>query len=97
MSAFELARYRVDPARADELQERWPAAVAAIRERVPGLVRANLTRLDDSTWVDVWEWESMDAATRAAAEAPSISEAAAMFAVIAEPLAMEHVEIVERA
>jgi hypothetical protein len=94
MSAYEFARYRVEPEQEPVLLDRWPAAVAAIRDRFPGLVDARLARLDDGMWMDVWEWESLEAARTAAAGAPSIPEAAAMFAVIAEPLAMEHGEVV---
>jgi heme-degrading monooxygenase HmoA len=94
MAAFELARYRVDPQNTDELLTRWEAAVSAIRRTFPGLVGANLARLDEQTWIDVWRWESPEAAHAAAQGAPSVPEAAAMFSLIAEPLAMEHAEIV---
>ena len=93
MSAHELARYRVAPDDEQELLVRWPAAVAAIRSQLPGLVDARLARLEDGVWMDVWEWDSLEAAKRAAAAAPPIPEAAAMFGVISEPLAMEHGEI----
>ena len=94
MGAFELARYRVEKGSEDELLARWPAAVEAIRSRFPGLVQARLGSLGEGVWVDVWEWESVEAARRAAEGAPSVPEAAAMFEVIAEPLAMEHADIV---
>lgn len=97
MATMELARYRIDPATVDELQQRWQAAVAAIRARFPGLVSANLTRLDDATFMDVWHWESRDAALAAADGAPAVPEAAALFSLIAEPPTMEHGEIIQHA
>ena len=97
MAAFELARYRVAPENADELVQRWEAAVGAIGRSFPGLVDANLARLDEQTWIDVWRWESAEAARAAAEGAPSVPEAAAMFSLIAEPLAMDHAEIVREA
>ena len=97
MPTFELARYRVDPQNTEELTRRWEAAVDAIRATFPGLVGANLARLDEQTWIDVWRWESAEAAQAAAQGAPSVPEAAAMFSLIAEPLAMDHAEIVREA
>jgi heme-degrading monooxygenase HmoA len=97
MATFEFARFKTDPAQADQLVARWRAAVTAIRDRFPGLIEANLSRIDDSTWVDVWRWESHDAAVAAAQGAPEVPEAAAMFALITESPQMEHGEIVEQA
>ena len=97
MTTLELARYRVDPREADELQARWQAAVTAIRTRFPGLVTARLTRLSDDTFLDVWEWESRDAALAAADGAPAVPEAAEMFSLIVEPPTMEHGEIIQQA
>ncbi|MDQ4069161.1 MAG: antibiotic biosynthesis monooxygenase [Actinomycetota bacterium] len=97
MAAFELARYRVDPENAEELVRRWETAVDAIGRSFPGLVDANLARLDEQTWIDVWRWESAEAARAAAEGAPTVPEAAAMFSLIAEPLAMDHAEIVRAA
>ena len=97
MAAFELARYRVEPQNTDELLRRWEAAVQAVRQSFPGLVDANLARLDEQTWIDVWRWESAEAARAAAQGGPSGPEAAAMFSLIAEPLAMDHAEILKEA
>ena len=45
----------------------------------------------------MWRWESAEAARAAAQGAPSVPEAAAMFSLIAEPLAMDHAEIIREA
>lgn len=97
MHALELARYHVDIDKAEQLRSRWPAAVAAVRARFPGLIDASLARLDERTWIDVWRWETLEAATAAAAGAGDLPEVAAMFALIDEVVAMEHAEVVERA
>lgn len=77
--------------------QRRPVAVQAIRTRCPGLVEANLIQLDEATFLDAWRWESRDAALAAAETAPSIPEAAAMFALIVEPPTMEHGALLRRA
>lgn len=96
MMTMELARYRIDPTTTDELQTRWTTAVAAIRARFPGLVTAQLARLDEDTFVDMWQWESREAALAAADGAPGVPEAAALFELIVEPPTMEHGEIVQQ-
>lgn len=96
MQALELARYRVDPTKAEQLRSRWPAGVAAVRARFPGLLVAALVRLDERTWMDVWRWETLEAAKAAADGAASLPEAAAMFALIDEVISMEHAQVVER-
>jgi heme-degrading monooxygenase HmoA len=97
MATFEFARFKIDPTQADQLVERWRAAVAAIRTRFPGLIEANLARIDDTTFVDVWRWETHEAAMAAAQGAPDTPEAASMFSLIAEPPLMEHGDIIEQA
>ncbi len=97
MTTFEIARYRIDPDRADELVDRWYAAVDAIRARYPGLIEANLVRIDDATWMDLWRWATHEEAVAAAGAAPSIPQAAAMFELIVAPPAMEHGDIVAHA
>ncbi len=94
MATFELARYTIDPSRTDELVERWHQAVAAIRARFPGLLEANLVRIDDGTWMDVWRWETHEEALAAAEAAPSVPEAARLFELITTPPSMEHGDIV---
>jgi heme-degrading monooxygenase HmoA len=96
MPTFEFARYHIDPTNAEELGRRWRAAVAAIRERFPGLNEATLARLDERTYMDVWRWETREAALAAADGAASVPEAAAMFALITEPPTMEHGEILHQ-
>lgn len=96
VAAYEFARYKIDPAQADELVVRWRQAVDAIRARFPGLAEANLTRIDEATFMDVWRWETREAAVAAAEGAPHVPEAAAMFSLIVEPPVMEHGELIQQ-
>lgn len=96
MPAIEYVRYTVDPSNRDEFVDRWRDAVNAIRERFPGLMTANLANIAEDTWMDVWFWESRQAAQEAAEGAPGVPAAAAMFALISSPPTMEHGEVVEQ-
>ncbi|MEM9447087.1 MAG: hypothetical protein AAGA75_00960 [Cyanobacteria bacterium P01_E01_bin.6] len=94
MATFELARFTVKADDVDLLLKRWPAAVEAIGSACPGLIEANLVRLDETTWIDIWRWETHELAVSAAQEAPSIPAAAEMFSLISGPPTMEHGEVV---
>lgn len=95
MATFELARYQIDPSNAEKLEIQWPLAVKAISYEFPGLIQANLVRLDDTTWIDIWHWESHEAAVKAAEGAPKIPAAAEMFSLISGPPTLEHGQIVK--
>lgn len=97
MNALEITRYRIDPDRIDEFAGLWPPAVEAIRASCPGLIEARLVRLDVDTFLDAWLWTSRDAAEAAAAAAPGIPEAAAMFSLIVEAPTMEHGVVLRQA
>ena len=94
MTAVELTRYTVDPQHEEAFLQRHHEAVEAMRRRFPSLLEANLARLDQETWIDIWKWESLEAARQAAAEAPQVVEAAALFSLIRDVVSMEHAEIV---
>lgn len=97
MPVFELARFTVDPSNADQLLRKRGPMVEAMRTRFPGLIHADLARIDERTWIDVWKWQSRDEAEAAAAQAPSVPEAADMFALIQDVVSMEHAEIADSA
>lgn len=69
---------------------------AAIGRRFPGLEEAQLTRLDEQTFLDIWRWDDIGHARAAAEGAPQVPEAAVMFEHIAEVVSMEHAELVRR-
>ena len=89
------SRIRVD-AEADMLALR-PAMINAVRDRCPGMLNAQLVHLDDGTWLDIVTWESREAVERAAAEFPSIPEAAAMAGLLDEIISFWHGEAAEPA
>lgn len=94
MAALELARYTVKDGEVDEFLESWERAVRAIRGAFPGLETAALARIDETTFIDFWRWDTRPHAEAAARGAPSVAEAAAMFGHIAQVLTMEHAQIV---
>jgi hypothetical protein len=94
MAVFELARFKVEPDNADALLATRDEMIVAMRSRFPQLIQAKLARLDDRTWIDVWEWQDLTSAKQAAETAPSIPEAAKIFSLIVEVESMEHAEII---
>lgn len=94
MAVFELARFKVEPDKASDMLASRDEMVDAIRARFPGLIEAQLARLDDVTWIDVWKWESLEQAEAAAAGAREVPQAGAMFSFISEVESLEHAEII---
>ena len=94
MAVFELARFKVEPDKASDMLASRDEMVDAIRARFPGLIEAQLARLDDVTWIDVWKWESLEQAEAAAAGAPEVPQAGAMFSFISKVESLEHAEII---
>ena len=90
--ALEIATFRaeVTPAFLDARE----GALSALARECEGFVSSRLLRRDDGTLADEVVWSSREAAERAAAQAPSMPQAAAYFAHITEVVSMEHAEIV---
>ena len=86
MSVLTITRVTARPADADELLARH-ATLVATQE---GLDDARIGRLDDTTWVAVWRWESAEAL--AAARRNVGPEAAAAFALTTEQ-SVEEIEL----
>ncbi len=97
MSTIELARFTVDPARIEEMLAARPAMVEELREHCPGFRRIQLTRLDETTWLDIVEWETREDAEAAMAAVMQLPGCAAVFGHISEVVAMEHAQVVQRA
>lgn len=94
MAVIRYTRFTADPSDIDRLLTRRAELIAAVRATFPGLTEARLARLDDTTWVDAWRWESAAALQAATEGAPGIPEAGAAFALTADPAA-EQAEIVD--
>lgn len=65
----------IDPADAERVERLVPAAIAALRARVPGLLRFDSARLADGTYLDVLVWDREEDAAAAVAAIPAIPEA----------------------
>ncbi|WP_188188664.1 antibiotic biosynthesis monooxygenase [Nonomuraea sp. SYSU D8015] len=94
MSVITVTRFQIDPADADELRARHAALVAATRAAAPGLIEARLGRVDDTTWVGVWRWDSAAGLQTARQAVPGNAEASAAFALTREATA-EDIEVLD--
>jgi hypothetical protein len=94
MAVVRITRYSVEPPDDEELLTRRAALLSAVRAAFPGLTEARLARLDETTWVDTWRWDSAESAQAALAGAPAFPEAKAAFALTKDVTA-EQAEIVD--
>jgi Antibiotic biosynthesis monooxygenase len=81
MAVLRVTRFKTDPADAEEMLARRKTLIDAVRRDYPGLIQAQLAKVDDQTWIDSWRWESRANAEAAIADVPSIPEAGAAFSV----------------
>lgn len=89
--AVELVSFETDPATEADMLAARPAAVGAIRRECQGLIDARLFRGEQSgEWIDVWFWESLEAAKSAAETAVTLPEASKFFSFITTPPTMSH-------
>jgi hypothetical protein len=84
MAVLRFARFTTDPDRADEMLAKRAALISTIKAQFPALTDTCLARVDQSTWIDTWRWESLAEAESAIGRAPSIPEAGAAFAVTSD-------------
>ena len=82
MALVRTTRFTADPADADLVLERRGRLIAAIRAAYAGPTETRLIRVDERTWVDMWQWDSPEVLQAALAGAPKLPEAAAAFAVV---------------
>jgi hypothetical protein len=96
MTIVRLDRFKADPAHVNELIGRRNALLAAVKQATPGLIRARLTRVDDQTWIDMWEWDTREHSQAAITHARSgqIPEAGAAFALTTDATT-EFAEVVD--
>ncbi len=89
--AVELVSFTIDPETEADMMAARPDAVGAIRSACPGLIDARLFRGEESgAWIDVWFWESLEAAKAAAEMAMTLPEAGKFFSFIIAPPVMSH-------
>jgi quinol monooxygenase YgiN len=81
VAVLRLTRFKTDPTDAEEMLARRAALVAAVRQAHPGLLQAQLARVDNETWIDAWRWESRTSAQAAIDGVSAIPEAGAAFSL----------------
>ena len=72
-NCLEAIRFTVKPGCEEELLSLRDRMLADVRAKHDGLLRAELCRLDDGTYLDVLLWESKDHAERANADQENIA------------------------
>lgn len=94
MAVLRLDRFTIDHDNTAELLARHAALVAVGRDAFPGLIDAQLAKVDDQAWLTVWRWESLANAKAAIAKAPSVPEAKAALS-LAKDLTVEFAEVID--
>jgi quinol monooxygenase YgiN len=89
MATVELARFRVDPAREEELVRARPRMLAEFRTDRAGFIEARLVRLPRDEWLDIVVWESSEDLAASRAKGPNLPGIAAFFAAIGELIGSE--------
>lgn len=92
---LEVVRFRAKAGSEAGLIDDRAAMIADVRERHPGLIRAELTKLDDGSYLDVLRWRSKAEAEAANAESGSIPGFAAWVQHVEEVLSLDAGEIVD--
>ena len=91
---IEMVRFTVRPGAEEALVYERPAMVEAVRAEFPGMLSAQLAKLDETTWLELIVWTSREAAQRATEKAHAIPAVAAWFSHIAEVIGIEHADVV---
>lgn len=94
MPVIRTVRFKVDPARHEEMIARRADLIAAVRAAFAGLTEARLARVGEDSWVDMWRWDSPASMQAALAGAPALPEAAAAFSLTSDVTA-ENAELVD--
>jgi len=81
MAVLRVTRFKTDPADAEAMLGRRADLIAAVRRDYPGLLHAQLAKVDDETWIDAWRWDSRDHAQAAIGNVSNIPEAGAAFSL----------------
>jgi hypothetical protein len=85
MTILRLTRFTLKPTVDTEAMLTTRAdLIDAVRAAYPGLDETRLARVDEKTWLDLWRWESAESLEAALAGAPSLPQAGAAFALLAD-------------
>lgn len=89
--AVEVTSFEIDPATETEMLEAHGELVRTVRGTDAGLIDARLFRgQEPGSWIDVWFWASLEAATEAVESISTSPEAGKFFSFIAAPPSMIH-------
>jgi len=94
---IEIVRFRAKEGSETALVDGREAMLTGVRDRHPGLVRAELARLDDGLWLDVLHWRTKAEAEAANADGENIPGFVAWVANVDEVLSLEITEVVAEA
>ncbi|GAA1610229.1 hypothetical protein GCM10009789_75740 [Kribbella sancticallisti] len=95
MTILRLTRFTLKPSvETDTMLSTRAELIEAVRAKFPGLTETRLAKVDDTTWLDLWRWESNESLQAALAGAPALPQAAAAFALV-EDATEERMELVE--
>jgi len=80
MEIVNVVRFKITPDQEQEMHTRRETLLTAVRSRTDGLRHTILTRVDDTTWMDLWHWDSEES-LKATQEA-QLPEAKQAFALV---------------
>ena len=92
-ATVQVYRATVDPANVPRLLEIRPQAIAEAQAACSALLRAELIRLDEKTWLDVLTWSRPDGVDELMAQAPNLPIVGEMHSLIGEVLAVDTGEL----
>lgn len=90
---IDVFKTEVPESHADRLLELREVALPELRRRCPGLLRAELVRIDATTWLDLLLWTDASATEEAGAHFGSIPELVEMHELIGTPERHERGEV----
>lgn len=91
--ALEIARFTVKPEVEEEFLAEREQMIAHLRRHFPGLIDAQLVKLENGEYLDLVRWASREQALRAAEGVMEVPEIAAWFGHIAEVRGMDYAEV----
>ena len=94
MPLIEIYRAKIDPADVERLLEIRADAVAEFQQEVPELLRAELVRLEDDTWLDIVLWSEPVGDERVEQACTVAPKSAEMHSIITNVLGHDRGELV---
>lgn len=92
---IDVFKAEVSESQAERLLQLRETALPELRRRCPGLLRAELVRLDATIWLDLLWWRDAQAAEDAAAHFGAIPELVEMHELVGEPERHERGEVLQ--